>query len=58
VVVAPDGEEFPFVVDARRREAMLAGLDEIGMTLRRAEEIAAWQARDRAARPWAWESVG
>jgi 3-isopropylmalate/(R)-2-methylmalate dehydratase small subunit len=57
VVVAPDGEEFAFVVDARRREAMLAGLDEIGMTLRRADEIAAWQVRDRAARPWAWESV-
>jgi len=57
VVVTPWGEEVSFAVDARKKEAMLEGLDEIALTKRRAEEIAAWQARDRAARPWAWESV-
>lgn len=57
VVVTPWGEAVPFAVDARKKEAMIEGLDEIALTRRRAEEIAAWQARDRAARPWAWESV-
>lgn len=57
VVVTPWGEEVPFAMDARKKEAMLEGLDEIALTKRRAEEIAAWQARDRAARPWVWESV-
>ena len=57
VVVTPWGEALPFAVDARKREALLSGLDEIAQTLRRAEEIAAWQARDRQARAWAWDSV-
>ena len=56
-VVTPWGEAVPFAVDARKREALLSGLDEIAQTLQRAEAIAAWQARDRAARAWAWESV-
>ena len=58
VVVTPWGEAVPFAVDARKREALLSGLDEIAQTLQRAAEIAAWQARDRAARGWAWDSVG
>ena len=57
VVVTPWGEAVPFAVDARKREALLSGLDEIAQTLRRADEIAAWQARDKAARGWAWDSV-
>jgi 3-isopropylmalate/(R)-2-methylmalate dehydratase small subunit len=58
VVVTPWGEAVPFAVDARKREALLSGLDEIAQTLQRAAEIAAWQARDWAARGWAWDSVG
>jgi 3-isopropylmalate/(R)-2-methylmalate dehydratase small subunit len=57
VVVTPSGEAIPFAVDPRRRAALLEGLDEVALTLRRAGEIEDWQARDRAARPWAWESV-
>lgn len=54
VVVSPTGEEHSFVVDPARREALLAGLDDIGLTLRQAEAIAAWQTADRTRRPWAW----
>ena len=56
-VVTPWGEAVPFAVDARKREALLSGLDEIQQTLARGAEIAAWQARDRAARGWAWDPV-
>lgn len=57
VVVTPWGEALPFAVDARKREALLGGLDEIAQTLQRAAAIAAWQSRDARDRAWAWESV-
>lgn len=58
VVITPTGAKIPFEVDTRRREAMLHGLDDIALTKRHAEAIAAWRAGDQAARPWAWDSVG
>jgi 3-isopropylmalate/(R)-2-methylmalate dehydratase small subunit len=54
VVVSPRGHEMPFKVEANRRDALLQGLDDIGVTLTHQAEIAAWQAKDRAARPWVW----
>lgn len=54
VVVSPGGERFSFSIDALRREALLEGLDDIGLTLKAATEIAAWQAADRLRRPWIW----
>ncbi|HEY5826919.1 MAG: 3-isopropylmalate dehydratase small subunit [Hyphomicrobiaceae bacterium] len=54
-VTAPSGKRYSFDVEPARREALLAGLDEIGMTLRRAAEIAAFQADDRQQRPWVHE---
>lgn len=44
-----------FEVDPGRREALLQGLDEIGVTLQREPDIAAFQARDRALRPWIYD---
>jgi 3-isopropylmalate/(R)-2-methylmalate dehydratase small subunit len=52
LVVAPGGEEFAFAIDERRREALLEGLDEIGLTRKREAEITAFQAADRGRRPW------
>ncbi|MCC6534443.1 MAG: 3-isopropylmalate dehydratase small subunit [Burkholderiales bacterium] len=51
-VTARDGSVRPFRVDARRRDALLQGLDEIGMSLRMQPAIAAYQAADRERRPW------
>lgn len=53
-VVSPTGRVIAFEVDARRQHAMLNGLDDIAQTLARKDEIEAWQAADRAARPWVW----
>ena len=53
-VTTPDGEEVAFAVDRRRREALLQGLDEITLTLRREPEIAAFQKADRVRRPWVY----
>ncbi len=54
VVIAPLGAEHAFAIDPLRRTALLEGLDDIGLTLKDAAEIGAWQGRDRAARPWVW----
>ena len=52
LVVSPSGARHAFEIEPRRRTALLEGLDEIGLTLRREPEIAGFQARDRARRPW------
>ncbi len=54
-VTAPSGKRHSFAVEPARREALLEGLDEIALTLKRASEIAAFQARDRQQRPWVHE---
>ncbi len=53
-VRAPGDRAFRFGAGKPEREMMLAGLDAIGLTLKRRDEIAAFQARDRVARPWIW----
>ena len=50
-----DSLPLPFQVDELRRESLLAGLDAIGLTLKDAPAIAAWQHADRARRPWIWD---
>ena len=57
VVVTPGGERIPFPIDARKKEALLEGLDDIALTLRLKDRINAWYAADRARRAWAWESI-
>jgi 3-isopropylmalate/(R)-2-methylmalate dehydratase small subunit len=41
-----------FEIDAFRKHCLLNGLDEIGLTLQHAEEIRAFEAKHRKARPW------
>jgi 3-isopropylmalate/(R)-2-methylmalate dehydratase small subunit len=41
-----------FEIGARRKRMLLEGLDEIGLTLALEPKIAAFQAADRARRPW------
>ena len=51
-ITSPSGNQHPFEIDPRRREGLLQGLDEVALTLLRDDEIRAFQAADRAARPW------
>lgn len=52
VVVTPSGEEMPFKIDEFRKYCMLNGLDEIGLTLRNADKIRAYEADRLAKQPW------
>jgi len=52
VVVLPQGEEIAFEVQAFRKYCMLNGLDDIGLTLRHADKIKAFEAERLAQKPW------
>ena len=52
VVVRPQGQEIPFEVQAFRKYCLLNGLDDIGLTLRHAEKIKAFEAERLATKPW------
>jgi len=52
VVRFPDGRSESFAVDSYRRACLLEGLDDIGVSLQRAEAIRAHEARRAAEAPW------
>jgi len=52
VIVKPQGEEIPFEVQAFRKYCLLNGLDDIGLTLRHADKIKAFEAERLATKPW------
>jgi len=51
-VICPDGRALPFTVDAFRKECLLNGWDDIGLTLRHADLIKAFEDRRRIEQPW------
>ena len=51
-VTTPTGEKIKFDITEHRKDCLLNGLDEIGLTLRHADAIKAFEARHRAAQPW------
>ena len=52
VVVKGDGTELPFEVQAFRKYCLLNGFDDIGLTLRHADKIRAFEAERLARLPW------
>lgn len=51
-VTAPDGTRFGFEIDATRKERLLKGLDDVGVTLEHLPEIESFEASYRVAMPW------
>ena len=51
-VTLPDGRRLSFAIDGVRKEQMLKGLDDIGITLEYADRIEAFEAAYRQRRPW------
>jgi 3-isopropylmalate/(R)-2-methylmalate dehydratase small subunit len=52
VVVKPDGVELPFEVQGFRKYCLTNGFDDIGLTLRHADKIRAFEAERLATKPW------
>ena len=52
VIVKPDGSEIPFDVQPFRKYCLVNGFDDIGLTLRHADKIRAFEAERLARQPW------
>lgn len=54
-IAGPGPVAFSFEIAAAERNALLRGLDDIGLTLESATAIAEWEARAKRERPWLQE---
>jgi 3-isopropylmalate/(R)-2-methylmalate dehydratase small subunit len=52
VVVKPDGSAIPFDVQPFRKYCLLNGFDDVGLTLRHADKIKAYEAERLLKKPW------
>lgn len=51
-IARASGETFKFEVDAFRRHCLLNGLDDIGLTMQKADKIASFEVKRRKTEPW------
>jgi 3-isopropylmalate/(R)-2-methylmalate dehydratase small subunit len=57
-VTTPYQDRFPFELDAFRRQCLMEGLDEIGLTLARDAQISTFEETVREHRPWSLKESG
>ena len=57
VIVKPAGEELPFDVQAFRKFCLSNGFDDIGLTLRQADKIKAFETERLTTKPWLAHSM-
>ena len=57
LVFKPSGEELPFEVQAFRKYCLVNGLDDIGLTLRQADNIRQFEAQRLVEKPWLAKSL-
>ena len=48
----PDGGAIKFEIDPFRKHCLLNGLDDIGLTMEKGKSIDAFEAKEKAERPW------
>jgi len=51
-ITRPDGKKISFEIDGFRKHCLLNGLDDIGLTLQKADVIKAFEAKRKAEQPW------
>ncbi len=56
-ITLPNAEQWSFEVDAFRRDCLLSGLDDIGITLERSEAIRTFERQHQARFPWLFEDI-
>jgi len=54
-ITTPSGLEIAFEVDAFRKYCLLNGLDDIGLTLKHADDIRAYEERKKQEMPWLFQ---
>jgi 3-isopropylmalate/(R)-2-methylmalate dehydratase small subunit len=53
-ITRPDGGVVKFDLDPFRKHCLLNGLDDVGLTLQKAGNIAAFEEKSRLGQPWLW----
>ena len=56
-VTTDSGHVFSFELDEFRKDCLLNGLDEIGLTLQNADDIKAYEAERAAQHPWVFGAI-
>ncbi|MBL4747301.1 MAG: 3-isopropylmalate dehydratase small subunit [Magnetovibrio sp.] len=51
-ISGPDGGTVSFEIDPFRKRCLLEGLDDIGLTLKKADKIATYEAKQKSSQPW------
>tara|TARA_Y100000739_G_C20548324_1_gene436981 strand:+ start:422 stop:1024 length:603 start_codon:yes stop_codon:yes gene_type:complete len=51
-IISPDGRRITFEFDAFKKHCLLNGLDDIGLTLQKADKIKNFEAGQRVSQPW------
>jgi 3-isopropylmalate/(R)-2-methylmalate dehydratase small subunit len=54
-ITTPAGSVVKFDIDEFRKQNLLLGLDDIGMTLQHVDKIDAFEARQQQTHPWLWK---
>ncbi|MBX3620058.1 MAG: 3-isopropylmalate dehydratase small subunit [Rhizobacter sp.] len=57
VVAKPDGAEIPFEIASFRKYCLINGFDDIGLTLRHADKIRAFEAERLLTKPWLAKTI-
>ena len=57
LVLKPDGSSLPFEVQPFRKYCLLGGFDDIGLTLRHADKIRAFEAERLLKKPWLAQTI-
>jgi len=53
-LITPDGNGFTFEIDPYRKENLLKGLDDIGLTLKYTDQIDQYEVKHKQTYPWLW----
>lgn len=56
-VIRPNGESFDFEIDEFRKDCLVKGLDEIGLTLQSADAIKDYEKNRAASQPWVFGAI-
>jgi 3-isopropylmalate/(R)-2-methylmalate dehydratase small subunit len=57
LITRPNGQTLRFEIEPFRKQILLLGLDDIGLTLQHAGAIDTYEGRQRAERPWLWGRI-
>ena len=56
-ITRPNGGQIAFEIDGFRRDCLLNGLDDIGLTLQKADKIDAFEAAQKEKQPWLYAAA-